>query len=415
MSLKTNKELLRGWDRTFGVNGGKGVDLPNPKVQRSFWNDTSELAGDQEGFSSLGNAESLAMQKYTSRTAEPVNTLLLKHKIAFGEKVREDLLKKLQGNDFSLLTRDFSSPFREDPGAVLLDSSVWVGPKGVFSLKGASGEERDEAEEIVFASTDLSLLKNFADWWAGQTFDNLKGRISTAKISGIFQGKSGPQIRTFRDPIGWPIEQENYDPSVLAFYEKARNELASRNPSGRLVILDGPPGTGKTFLLRGLVHDLASKAEFLYLPASMVGSLDGPAMITMLDYDEPVSEDDPVLPKIFIIEDADECLISRASDNMSPIRNLLNYCDGFLGTLLDIRVIATTNSGHIGRTDKIDKALLRPGRLLAHATVGALAQEQAEKRLRHLTGNDKLQLPSAPLPLANIYSLARENGWTPKE
>jgi hypothetical protein len=399
----------RYFERVFSV-------LPyddDRKVIRSFHGITSGITENQIGFSNLAEAEALATREYSIRANAPVHTLLLNQKIAFDEKTRLNLAAKLEKDGFTLLTRDFSAPIREGLSALLLDKTVWIGPKGVLGLVAVSGK-KDLAESAVFASTDTEMLKSYAAWWSAQTYDNLKGRISTAKISGIFQGKNGPQIRSFREPIGWPVELDNYDPAIHTFYEKVREDISSRTPPGRLVLLDGPPGTGKTFILRGLVHDLAKKAEFIYLPASLAGTLDGPSMISLLDRDEPITDDDVVVPKIFIIEDADECLISRGSDNMSSIRNLLNYCDGFLGALLDVRIIATTNSGHIGRTDKIDKALMRPGRLLAHATVGSLSPEQAEKRLQQLCPGKSFHIPG-PMSLAELYALARERGWKPTE
>ncbi len=47
---------------------------------------------------------------------------------------------------------------------------------------------------------------------------------------------------------------------------------------------------------------------------------------------------------MLIVEDADECLVQRGSDNMSTIASVLNISDGILGSILDVRVLATTNA-----------------------------------------------------------------------
>jgi hypothetical protein len=49
-------------------------------------------------------------------------------------------------------------------------------------------------------------------------------------------------------------------------------------------------------------------------------------------------------PILFIIEDADDCLVPRGSGNVSTISSLLNYTDGIFGSMLDLRIIATTNA-----------------------------------------------------------------------
>ena len=403
-----NDKSQSRWDRDFGLTVEVGERATDKSYRDVYGHDLTKAGG----FANLSEAEALATQEYTKRNTEPIHTLLIKKKIAFGEAVRESLLAKLTQDGFRLLARDFSPPFREGPTAILLDKTLWIGPKGVFAFTALSMEKADEADEAVCASTDAGLLQGYSEWWSAQVFDPLKGKISTAKISGIFNTQRGLTIRRFHEPVGHPLEVGNYDPSVVTFYEKARSELAAKNPLGRLLLLDGPPGTGKTFLLRGLVHDLAEKAEFIYLPASMVATLDGPGMMSILESESEMSVDDVILPKIFVVEDADECLISRAADNMSSIRNLLNFCDGFLGALLDIRIVATTNSGHVGRTDKVDPALLRPGRLLAKATVGVLSPEQSRARLTQLIGNEEWPYIGG-MALSNLYALARDYGWVP--
>lgn len=405
----------RNWNRAF--------HLYNPSddhgTVRSYNEPTGEssVKPDQFGFTSLAEAEAIATREYTRSTQGSIHTALIQKNIALPPKLVGEWLSILQEQGFRLLARDFSVPFREGPGQMLFDSSIWVGPKGVFAFRGVTGERKDQGYELSVTSEYPEIGKEWIQRWVESHEDPYAGRISRARISGVFlNSNGGMSIRRFTEPVGWPVEVDNYALNVRQFYQKLLEELPSREPSGRLAILEGPPGTGKTFLLRGLVHELAKKAEFIYLPANMVDKLDGPAMLTVLDRDEPSTEDSPALPKILVIEDADECLIARGPDNMSQIRNLLNCCDGFLGALLDIRVLATTNSGHLRRTDKLDDALLRPGRLLGRTTVGPLLPDQVVNRLRSLTGKEpspEILASQKELTLANVYSEARKMGWKP--
>lgn len=102
---------------------------------------------------------------------------------------------------------------------------------------------------------------------------------------------------------------------------------------------------------------------------------------------------------------------------MSLIQSLLNLGDGILGSLLDIRIVATTNADEL----RLDKAVTRPGRLSKMIDVNVLDPLTAQRIFRRL-------LPDADFPveingstnpkdfnvtLAEVYALARKNGWTP--
>jgi len=195
---------------------------------------------------------------------------------------------------------------------------------------------------------------------------------------------------------GLPIERDNYAPEVLTAYDRVVADLGEPSPAGRLVLLEGPPGTGKTHLVRGLI-EAVSPATFVLLPAEMVESIDRPEL--MLDAAE---SRDTRGPLIFVIEDADGCLVPRANDNMSAIRSLLNCTDGILGSAFDLRIIATTNA----RRFEIEPALLRAGRLSERISVDTLSRAQASRILARLTG-ETAPLAREPMVLADVYSEAR--------
>lgn len=359
------------------------------------------------GFHTGWEAEAIYTREYTRATDETVIFGFTVRDIIMPLTAREELREMLRKDDFQSVIVIEAPPLRED---LLLDQSLWAGPNGVIYIQGQSGLRGDVASALRVTTTKRELAKRYLDWWEKQPDEIATDRISHARVGGVFIGNRGaPELRDFNEPIGWPLERANYDARTLFFYDTVKRELPSPTPAGRLVILDGPPGTGKTYLLRALVHDLADKLRFIYLPAGMVDQLDGPSMLSLLE------DDHSEVPKVFIIEDADECLVSRGPDNMSSIRNLLNYCDGFLGAMLNIRIVATTNSGHIGRTDKTDQALLRPGRLLERATVGPLPQEQAQERLAEMLGGDAPITYGAAVMLSQVYLDARKAGWRPRE
>lgn len=327
---------------------------------------------------------------------------------SFDEKNCAALLAMLKADGFKLVMNEFSLPLRD---CVLFDQTVWRGANGVVLITCQSG--RDVGNTITVASHDRALIGRYLTWWQTKLIDEVD--TTYAKVSGIFATQTGLEVKDFSASVGWPLDRTNYSSEVLSFYDKISSEFVSSTPSGRLAILDGKPGCGKTFLLRGLVQDLSERAHFIYLPASLVPSLDGPQMLSILDEMSRYGRYDPRSGrKVFIVEDADECLVARGADNISAIRSLLNFCDGFLGTMLDIRIVATTNSGFVGRTDKIDPALLRPGRLIARTTVPPLTSAEVNAWFSHHLGRTPDGLP-ATMTLAEAYAKARDLGWKPRE
>ncbi len=165
--------------------------------------------------------------------------------------------------------------------------------------------------------------------------------------------------------------------------------------------------------MRALI-DAIKGAVFVFVPPGIVDFLASPELIPMLIQKKSSNYVDG--PIVFILEDADNILVPRAKDNMSLISTLLNMTSGILGSMLDIRAVATTNSP---KAD-IDPALLRPGRLSSHMTVGRLDTAKANAIFKRLTG--KARIPKAAggnepfskeTTLADVYLMAREHGWEP--
>jgi len=126
-----------------------------------------------------------------------------------------------------------------------------------------------------------------------------------------------------------------------------------------LVLFHGQPGTGKTFYIRNLLRELSTEHKrVIYIPPSLVEYMMEPDMLNFIINDITENAEDTIL----LIEDAEPLLESRNSGTRTTgISNLLNSTDGILNDILGLIVIATFNTD----LGNIDKALLRPGRLLA--------------------------------------------------
>lgn len=173
---------------------------------------------------------------------------------------------------------------------------------------------------------------------------------------------------------------ENYSKQVQDKYNHLLEDLTNSDPCGRLNILSGEPGTGKTFLVKSLLStDL--NVSFVIVKPDAIESISDPSCIPALikhhsQYDRPI---------IIVLEDADSCLSTRMGDNMSRLSAILNTSDGILGSTLDIRIIATTNAHKVD----FDDAILRPGRLCTYINTDRLELEQASKIFsRETNGGD---------------------------
>jgi hypothetical protein len=220
---------------------------------------------------------------------------------------------------------------------------------------------------------------------------------------------------------GEPLIRENYSDAVLESFDHIVSEIGSPHSlcGGKLSILTGPPGTGKTYLLEGIM-DAYPWANYIIFPPALISELTAPDMLQILlpededscKYTTPSGSDfsfeDHYKPLILIIEDADQCLVARAADNFQSISTLLNLTDGILGRCLDVRVIATSNV----KTTEVDKALIRSGRICPASGVvhlPLLTPEQATKISQRLT-KDPNHYICSPMTLADVYRKAHEVG-----
>ncbi len=212
-------------------------------------------------------------------------------------------------------------------------------------------------------------------------------------------GDGGPlELRRIGN-AGLPLERLNYQQEILQKYDRAVGGLASSEPHGRLVIVDGPPGVGKTYMVRGMLQEVPH-TTFLLIPASMIDDITGPGLLpALLDARDSPYDGGPKR-LVLVVEDADAALVPRASDNVALISALLNLGDGILGHTLDLRLIVTTNAKSVD----IDPALVRPGRLLERIAIGPLPPQESSMVYERITG--KRDPAPRRSTLAELYARA---------
>ncbi len=154
----------------------------------------------------------------------------------------------------------------------------------------------------------------------------------------------------------------HYNDDLLPAHEAILKRLQQPDEKG-IIILHGPPGTGKTSYIRHLCG-LTNKPK-LFIPPNLATRIADPEFINLL-HDNTNS--------ILLIEDAEELLAKRDGHGGNAVSNLLNLSDGLLSDGFHIQIICTFNA----ELARIDKALLRKGRLIASYRFEALDKEKAQ-------------------------------------
>ncbi len=156
-----------------------------------------------------------------------------------------------------------------------------------------------------------------------------------------------------------------------------------------LVTISGPPGTGKTWLLRSIITELDGRDTLICMPPSEFIT-NGHTLI------EAISR---VNRPVVVFEDLGN-LFAQDYRRGSPdaFSTFLNMADGLL-SLLSKAVFVLTFNEKIGR---MDEAMTRPGRCLGNIEIPHLTFDEARGLLPE---EHKDKLTGADTSLARVYSL----------
>lgn len=186
---------------------------------------------------------------------------------------------------------------------------------------------------------------------------------------------------------------ENYNDDFKEPYDSIIKFIESDERKSGLILLNGEPGTGKTYFLRHLITKFKTK-NFILITPHIAARLASPEFMDFL-----IENKD----SIFILEDCEQVIMDRKSNSFSSaVSAVLNMSDGLMSDVFNGKFICTFNAD----TAAIDEAILRKGRCFANYTFDKLEEKKVKKLLKE-RGVD-LDNPG-DMTLADIYNYNVKN------
>lgn len=206
--------------------------------------------------------------------------------------------------------------------------------------------------------------------------------------------------RTMSVPT-WQEAAENYVGATRTRLERLM-DWSQPPAGGRLILLHGEPGTGKTRALRALAGQWRDWAEFQFI-TDPERFLDNPTYLMHAIMPRRSRTDAMAAEpwRIIVLEDAGEFLVPDARQGQGQaFSRLLNATDGVLGEAMKALIVVTTNEP----LRSLHHALSRPGRCLAEIHFERFGRDAAAGWLqRHSVA---APTTNGALSLAELFAMA---------
>ena len=260
---------------------------------------------------------------------------------------------------------------------LVVTNNTWVSEDMVLIISREKATQEvgyDIIGQIVYTEDSIDAAKDIWMKYSELALEVYKNRIKEPEQ--VYRVET---VGTDRDGCYFtkslnihPLESIN-DPDFLCNYntdlpDKQVHEFLEMERGG-ICIFNGTPGCGKSTYIKSLVFKNPG-VHFVVLPQYLLLNQDAFRMFLLGTANKG--------NRVFIIEDCEQLLVQREENGVqfaSVISDILNYTSGVISDITCTKFIFTFNTD----LTKIDKALLRRGRLKVKYEFMPLKGENLEK------------------------------------
>lgn len=299
------------------------------------------------------------------------------------------------------------SPTAED--GELLGSTGGEGHEWLMLYESESGEDSEQVLVRYYYSSKYlaAWVATHSQVLADQFIAQLKEkhpepvvRESTIPVTFWYQTQHGPKqvYRTLDNVADWDALKGNYAANVRDELDWLMQYTPGDTSSGQLIVMQGDPGGGKTYVTQSLVKAWKEWAHAVYITDTDAFFKDTSYMMECL-----LESENGDKWTLVILEDAGELLTKDARHEVGQaLSRLLNVADGMVGKGLKVMLLLTTNE----QDGALHEAVTRNGRCLSQLVFQPLSRTEVQEWCAAHDVPMPDMASTGTMALADLYALA---------